>query len=81
VRAFTGQPVLLSETAVGPIAGQITKIPDLFAGMHHYDTLGLAWFDIAQNNGLYHQDWHIGHSLAAEKAFRRGASALTVTRP
>jgi hypothetical protein len=81
VRALTGQPVLLSETAVGPVAGQAAKIPDLFAGMRHYGTLGLVWFDIAQNDGLYHQDWHIGHSLTAEKAFRREAAALTLTRP
>ena len=43
----------------GSRAGQAAKIPDLFAGMHQYDTLGLVWFDIAQNDGIYHQDWHI----------------------
>ena len=78
---FTGQPVLLSETAVGPVAGQEAKIQNLFAGMRHYGTLGLVWFDISQNDGLYHQDWHIEHSLAAEKAFRREAAALALTRP
>ena len=81
VRAFTGKPVLLSETAVGPVSGQAAKIPDLFAGMYHYGTLGLVWFDIAQDDGLYHQDWHIEDSAAAERAFRREASALALTRP
>jgi len=81
VRGLTGQPVLLSETAVGPVAGQEAKIQNLFAGMRHYGTLGLVWFDISQNDGLYHQDWHIEHSLAAEKAFRREAAALALTRP
>jgi hypothetical protein len=81
VRAFTGKPVLLSETAVGPVSGQAAKIPDLFAGMRHYGTLGLVWFDIAQDDGLYHQDWHIEDSAAAERAFRREASALALTRP
>jgi mannan endo-1,4-beta-mannosidase len=80
VRAFTSEPVLLSETAVGPEAGQAVKIPDLFAGMRQYGTLGLVWFDIAQNNGIYHQDWHIEDDPAAETAFRRGASALILAQ-
>jgi mannan endo-1,4-beta-mannosidase len=81
VRALTGQPLLLSETAVGPEAGQSLKIPDLFAGMHTYDTLGLVWFDIAQDDGIYHQDWHLEDSPAAVAAFRRGASAMTLVSP
>jgi Glycosyl hydrolase family 26 len=81
VRVFTTKPVLLSETAVGPAAGQPAKIVDLFNGMHQYDTLGLVWFDIAQDDGIYHQDWHIEDSLAAETTFRRAASALALARP
>jgi hypothetical protein len=81
VRALTSQPLLLSETAVGPEAGQAVKIPNLFTGMHQYGTLGLVWFDIAQDNGIYHQDWHIEDNPAAEAAFRRGVSALTLARP
>jgi hypothetical protein len=81
VRALTGLPVLLSEVAVGPEAGQARKIPDLFEGMRHYGTLGLVWFDIAQHSGLYHQDWHIEDNPSAETAFRRGASALTLAHP
>ena len=81
VRAFTGKPVLLSETAVGPKAGQSAKIGDLFNGMRQYGTLGLVWFDIAQNDGIYHQDWHIEDSPAAVTAFRRGAAGLTLGRP
>ena len=59
VRAFTGKPILLSETAVGPQAGQFAKIQDLFHGMRQYKTLGLVWFDKAQHGGIYHQDWRI----------------------
>jgi Glycosyl hydrolase family 26 len=81
VRTFTGLPVLLSEVAVGPKADQARKIPDLFAGMRQYGTLGLVWFDIAQHNGVYHQDWRIEDTQAAEMAFRRGASALNLVRP
>jgi beta-mannanase len=80
VRAFTRKPVLLSETAVGPRAGQFAKIQDLFRGMHQYQTIGLVWFDIAQHDGLYHQDWRIEHSPPAEAALRKGASSLTLAR-
>jgi len=76
VRMFTSKPVLLSEAAVGPTAGTTAKIPNLFAGMREYGTLGLVWFDVAQNQGIYHQNWHIEDNPAAEKAFRREVSAL-----
>jgi Glycosyl hydrolase family 26 len=81
VRMFTTRPVLLSETAVGPGAGQARKIPDLFAGMRRYGTLGLVWFDIAQDDGIYHQDWHIEDNEAAEAAFRHNLAFLTLANP
>jgi Glycosyl hydrolase family 26 len=81
VRALTRQPILLSEAAVGPQAGQTAKIPGLFAGMRDYDTLGLVWFDIAQNDGIYHQDWRIEDNAGAEAAFRQGASGLALAHP
>jgi Glycosyl hydrolase family 26 len=70
VRDITNKPILLSETAVGPEAGQAAKIPDLFQGMARSKALGLIWFDIAQDDGIYHQDWRIEASQAAEQAFR-----------
>ena len=76
VRILTGKPLLLSETAVGPQAGQSAKIGDLFNGMREYGTLGLMWFDIAQNDGIYHQDWHIEDNPTAASAFRHRASSL-----
>jgi hypothetical protein len=72
VRTFSDKPVLLSETAVGPDADQFAGIGNLFRGMHQYNTLGLVWFDIAQNNGIYHQDWRIEDNAPAETAFRLG---------
>ena len=81
VRMLTGKPVLLSETAVGPLAGQAGQIPGLFAGMRHYGTLGLVWFDIAQHGGLYAQDWRIEDSPGAEAAFRRAVGTLNLTQP
>jgi beta-mannanase len=72
VRAFTSKPVLLSETAVGPDAGQFAKIQDLFHGMAAYKTLGLIWFDKTQHGSPYHQDWRIEDNLQAEISFRLG---------
>jgi hypothetical protein len=81
VRAFTGKPVLLSETAVGPAAGQFVKIGNLFAGMHQYKTLGLVWFDETQTGGIDHQNWRIEGNPVAEAALRLGIAGLTLTRP
>jgi len=84
VRMLTGAPVLLSETGVGPQAApgaQAAKVTDLFNGMRHYGTLGLVYFDIVQNQGVYHQDWRLEDNASAEAAFRRGASAMSLARP
>ena len=81
VRALTRKPILLSETAVGPNAGQFTKISDLFSGMRKYRTLGLVWFDKVQDDGIYHQDWRIENDQQADAAFRLGLSELKLARP
>jgi hypothetical protein len=81
VRAFTRKPVLLSEAGAGPHAGQSAKIQNLFAGMRQYQTLGLVWFDIAQHQGIYHQDWRIEDNRAATTAFHRSAAPLKLARP
>ena len=74
LRAFTDKPVLLSETGVGPRAGQFAKIQDLFRGMAAYKTLGLVWFDKAQQGGISRQDWRIEDSYLAKTSFALGAS-------
>jgi mannan endo-1,4-beta-mannosidase len=81
VRILTDKPILLSETAVGPNTSQFAKISSLFDGMRRYKTLGLVWFDIAQQGDIYHQDWRIEGDQPAEAAFRLGISALTLARP
>jgi beta-mannanase len=81
VRVITGKPVLLSETAVGQLAGQAVNIPGLFTGMRHYGTLGLVWFDIDHQGGIYEQDWHVENSPVAEEAFRRAVSTLKLVHP
>jgi len=74
VRALTSKPVLLSETAVGPDAGQYNEIQDLFHGMATYKTLGLVWFDEAQHGGIHRQDWRLEDSPTAMISFRLGVS-------
>jgi Glycosyl hydrolase family 26 len=81
VRGFTSRPVLLSETAVGPSAAQASKIANLFTGMRRHATLGLVWFDMAQHQGIYHQDWRIEGNPLAEAAVRQGVrSKLALAR-
>jgi mannan endo-1,4-beta-mannosidase len=72
VRTFTSKPVLLSEIAVGPAAGQFAKIQDLFHGMAKYKTLGLVWFDKTQHGSIFHQDWRLADSVQAPPSFRLG---------
>jgi len=72
VRALTSDPILVSETAVGPVAGA-GKIADLFAGARADHLAGIIWFDQAQHDGLYHQDWRLEDSPARLAAFRKAS--------
>jgi mannan endo-1,4-beta-mannosidase len=81
VRAFTDKPILLSETAVGPEAGPFVKIGNLFDGMRRAKTLGLVWFDIAQQGGVLHQNWRIESNPVAQASFRLAVATLTLIRP
>ena len=67
VRKLTVDPILVSETAVTPTAGQPAQITNLFAGIRSYGLLGFAWFDAEG-----HQDWRLSVP-AAVAAFRQGA--------
>jgi glycosyl hydrolase family 26 len=77
IRKLTRAPILLSETAVGTLAGQARLIPDLCAGIRHYHLLGLIWFDVHQRDPPIHQDWQLDGHPAAIAAFRRGLQTLT----
>ena len=81
VRAFTGKPILLSETAVSRRADQPVKIKDLFQGMARYKTLGLVWFDKDQSGSTEHQDWRIEGNQLAELSFRLGERELASNPP
>jgi len=81
VRAFSNAPVLIAETAVGPLSGQAAKIAGLFAGVQEDHLLGLVWFDVHQNNGIYHQDWRLEDNPAALAVFRREVATLPLGQP
>jgi hypothetical protein len=74
VHQFTAAPILISETATGPGPKQISQIGGLFAGVRADHLAGLVWFDMAQHDGLYHQDWRIEDTPAAVAAFREAAA-------
>ena len=80
VRNLTTRPVLLSETAVGPRAGQFIKISDLFHGMTSHQLLGLVWFDKDQGHTLRRQDWRIEGNTLATNAFELAAASMALTR-
>ena len=70
VRSVTLDPILISETAAAPAAGQPAKIANLFAGIHSYGLLGLVWFDADRQ-----QDWRL-KTPAAIAAFRQDAKSF-----
>jgi mannan endo-1,4-beta-mannosidase len=70
VRALTLNPILISETAAAPVAGQPAKIADLIAGVHAYGMQGFVWFDANRK-----RDWR-PNSPAAIAAFARGAKTF-----
>jgi Glycosyl hydrolase family 26 len=76
VRTFTGKPILLAETAVGPEAGQVAGIHELFAGVRKHHLIGLIWFDICQHGAIYHQCWKLEGHPRVIAAFRAAARSL-----
>jgi hypothetical protein len=74
IRQITNKPILIGETAVGQVAGQVAKIPGLFAGIKSSGLLGFVWYDLSQNDGIYHQNWRLeGHPIAISE-FRTGVA-------
>jgi hypothetical protein len=72
IRQITNKPILIAETAIGQVSGQVAKIPGLFAGIRKHGLLGFIWFDPAQHDGVFHQDWRLEGHPAAEAAFKQG---------
>jgi hypothetical protein len=72
VHTLTHDPILISETGAGRIAGQAAKIRNLFAGVRAYGLLGFVWFD-----SVAIQDWRL-RSASSLAAFRREARTFSV---
>jgi cellulose synthase (UDP-forming) len=70
IRAFTNTPIMIAETAVGTTSDRETQINDLLAGVRADHMLGFVWFDEAQNDGIYHQDWRLQDDPAALAEFK-----------
>jgi mannan endo-1,4-beta-mannosidase len=70
VRRLTLKPILISETAAAPAAGQPAKIADLIAGIRAYGLLGFVWFNVNKK-----QDWHLS-SPASIAAFAQSAKTF-----
>jgi len=75
IRQVTSKPILIGETAIGQVSGQAANIPGLFAGVSNSGLLGFVWYDLAQNYGIYHQDWRLEGDTNAVAAFRAAAAA------
>jgi mannan endo-1,4-beta-mannosidase len=73
IRTFTNTPVMIAETAVGNTPDRETQIGDLLAAVRADHMLGLVWFNEAQNDGIYHQDWRLQDDPAALAAFKAAA--------
>ncbi len=70
IRQVTDDPILIAETAAGPIAGS-SKVADLFNGVREYYLLGFVWFDQAQHDGIYHQNWRLEDNQGMLAEFRK----------
>jgi len=68
---ITNDPVLITETSVGPLAENVpAKIANLFNSVRRFGLLGLVWFDIEQADPPVHQNWNLESRPAALSAFR-----------
>jgi hypothetical protein len=79
LRQLTNKPILIGETAIGQAAGQASEIPGLFEGVSRDGLLGFVWYDQAQDDGLYHQDWRLEGDPRAIAAFRDAVTAYLTT--
>jgi mannan endo-1,4-beta-mannosidase len=70
IRSFTRDPILISETAVGPGTGNLAgDIGNLLDGIRRHHLLGPVWFDVG--GPQYRQDWRLEDHLGGVAAFRR----------
>jgi mannan endo-1,4-beta-mannosidase len=72
VNRVTADPVLLSETAVGPLTHrEPADISRLFRSATARHLIAVVWFDATQNDPPVRQDWHLAPDSAPMAAFRK----------
>ncbi len=80
IRTFTNDPIMIAETGVGMTSDRESQIAGLFAGAEADHVRGLVWFNVDQNDGIYHQDWELENDAAALAEFKEEAKAYQETR-
>jgi mannan endo-1,4-beta-mannosidase len=73
IREFTSTPAMISEVGIGPNPSRESQISSLFAGARADHLQAIIWFDQAQDDGIYHQDWRLEGDPAALAAFKAAA--------
>ena len=76
IRTFSNARVLITETAVGDTSDRAQQITALIAGVRALHLVGMVWFDRAQHQGIFHQDWRLEDDPAALAAFRTAARGI-----
>ncbi|SCF08146.1 Glycosyl hydrolase family 26 [Micromonospora viridifaciens] len=72
IRAFTGKPLVVTETGASDVSGRKAEwIEQTFQMLPaHKDIIGLVWFEVDKE-----QDWRIASSPAAATAFAQAVAA------
>ena len=78
VQSLALKPILVSVTSVAPAADPLTKITDIFSGLHRYEVRGLIWAAQDQRHKDHHASATIDGSSAATYAFRLGVSTMFI---
>jgi Glycosyl hydrolase family 26 len=81
IRALSGAPLLIAETAVGTTTNRASQIDALFAGVRAQRLAGVVWFDEAQHAGIYHQDWRLEDDADACGAFSAAVAVHLAAPP
>ena len=80
MRAFTGKPVLITETATQPLPSQPGWTADLFNWLkQHPDVVGFVWFEY--NKAGATADWRFSRDNATRAAFRAGLARTDLVPP
>lgn len=70
MRALSGDPVMITETAASPTAGKLRVVRELAAEVAAQKLAGFIWFDVPQQGSLLRQDWRLETVPSALAAFR-----------